>query len=74
MWSKIKAAFAKSWTIATMGLAAAGTFLLNFAPTVLDVLSMPEAAQILQAYKPGWAATFTAIVGILARLRSLKLS
>lgn len=74
MWTKIKAAFARSWTVVNMALAAAGTALLNFAPTALDLLSAPEIAAAVQAYKPGWAATFVAIVGILSRLRSLKVS
>lgn len=74
MFAKIKAAVKRSLTVAWLGLIAAGGFVLNAATPLFQLLSWPEAATLIDAYRPGWSTIVVAIVGILARLRTLDLS
>jgi hypothetical protein len=71
--AKIKAAITRSATVAWLALASAVGVVSQAAAPLLQLVSMPEAATLIDAYKPGWSTIVIAAVGILARLRTLDL-
>jgi hypothetical protein len=73
MLAKIKAAITSSATVAWLALASAAGLVSQAAAPLLQLVSMPEAATLIDAYKPGWSTIVIAVVGILARLRTLDL-
>jgi len=73
MLAKIKAALTRSATVAWLALASVAGVVAQIAPPVLDLLSLPEAATLIQAWLPGWSGVIIAGIGIVARLRTLDL-
>ncbi|MFL5060118.1 MAG: hypothetical protein ACJ8FU_25380 [Xanthobacteraceae bacterium] len=70
---KIKAALTRSATVAWLALASAVGLISQAAGPLLQLVAMPEAATLIDAYKPGWSTIVIAVLGILARLRTLDL-
>ena len=73
MLAKIKAAVTRSATVAWLALAGAVDLVSQAAGPVLQIVSTPEAATLIDAWRPGWSGVVIAAVGIVARLRTLDL-
>jgi hypothetical protein len=73
MLAKIKAACKRSLTVAWLAVVTAAGVVINALEPLLQLLSWPEAAALIDAYRPGWSTIVVAVVGILARLRTLDL-